>query len=121
MIQIFQKIVRPKSIFSDWYHLFNVISYWMARIENTKQRLLLFVTTEAHGFENPGGRVVQIFAKIMGGSRLSGKIDRGGPPILGFITFLLPSLLKFDWGGGGGGYYCMFSLPTPSPSPSLPP
>ncbi len=29
--------------------------------------------------ENPGGRVVQAFAKIPGGSRLSGKTGRGVP------------------------------------------
>jgi hypothetical protein len=46
--------------------------------------------------ENPGEGVTPIFAKIPeGGARLSGKIAKGGPPILGFIAFLLTSLLKF--------------------------
>jgi hypothetical protein len=36
----------------------------------------------------------------------------GGPPISGFIAFLLTSVLKFAWGG-----YCIY----PPPSPTSPP
>jgi hypothetical protein len=45
---------------------------------------------------------------------LSGKIARG-TPILGFIAFLLTSLLKFAWGGGGGSYVYPHPFP-PHPS-----
>jgi hypothetical protein len=48
--------------------------------------------------ENPVEGVAQVFAKIPGGSRLSWKIAKGGPPISGFIAFLLKSVLKFVWG-----------------------
>jgi hypothetical protein len=41
--------------------------------------------------ENPGEGV----PKSLGGSRLSGKFAWGGPPISGFIAFLLTSVLKF--------------------------
>jgi hypothetical protein len=47
--------------------------------------------------ENPGEGVPDVFLpkSLRGGSRLSGKIAKGGPPILGFIAFLLTSVLKF--------------------------
>ena len=48
--------------------------------------------------ENPVEEVAQVFAKIPGGSRISWKIAKGGPPISGFIAFLLKSVLKFVWG-----------------------
>jgi hypothetical protein len=38
--------------------------------------------------KNPGEGVLEVFAKIPRGSRLSGKNARGGPPISGFIAFL---------------------------------
>jgi hypothetical protein len=41
--------------------------------------------------ENLGKGVPQVFAKILGGSSLSGQNCKGGPPILGFIAFLLIS------------------------------
>ena len=37
--------------------------------------------------------------KFLGGSRLSGKFAWGGPPILGFIAFLLTSFSKICLGG----------------------
>jgi hypothetical protein len=41
--------------------------------------------------ENPGEGVQDVFAKIpRGGSRVVGKIARGGPPILRFILLLPP-------------------------------
>ncbi len=79
-----------------------------ARIVHRKQRLLLFVTKDAHGFENPEGRVAQMFVKILGGLRLSRKIDRGCPPILGFIN----KSMKFAWG-----VLCLPPSLTPPPSP----
>jgi hypothetical protein len=49
-----------------------------------------------HGLKIQERRYLMFFAKIPnGGSRLSGKIAWGGPPISGFITFLLTSVLKF--------------------------
>jgi hypothetical protein len=52
--------------------------------------------------------------KSLGRSRLSGKIagGGGGPPISGFIAFLLTSVLKFAWRG----YYI---FPPTSPHPPL--
>jgi hypothetical protein len=41
-----------------------------------------------------GRRYVMFFGKIPRGSRLSGKIAWRVPPILGFIAFLLTSVLK---------------------------
>jgi hypothetical protein len=60
--------------------------------------------------ENPGYRIAQIFAQIPGGSgglRLSGQNCQGSP-ILGFIVFLLTSLLKFA---------CGYYVYTPPPPP----
>ncbi len=52
--------------------------------------------------ENPGDGLAQIFAKIPGGGGAGVKAFRtklpGGSPLLGFIAFLLASLLKFAWG-----------------------
>ena len=46
--------------------------------------------------ENPGEGVPDVFCQNpQGGSRVSGKIAWGGPPISGFIAFLLTSVLKF--------------------------
>ena len=55
--------------------------------------------------KNAGEGVPDVFAKIPRGG--------GGPPISGFIAFLLTSVLKFAWGG----YYIN---PPPSP-PRHPP
>ncbi len=65
---------------------------------------------------NPGEGVPDVIAKIpRGGSRLAGKIARGGPPILCFIAFLLTSVLKFARGGS-------YIYQSPSPlSPKAPP
>jgi hypothetical protein len=40
-------------------------------------------------------------------------------PIAGFITFLLTSVLKFDWGGGGGGRRPILTLPPHPPTVCL--
>jgi hypothetical protein len=45
--------------------------------------------------ENPGEGYLMFLPKSLGGSRVSGKIAWGGPPILGFIAFLIKSVLKF--------------------------
>jgi hypothetical protein len=50
--------------------------------------------------------------KFLGGSRVSGKIARGGPPILRFIAFLLTSFSKICLGG---------AVSYPPPPPPLPP
>jgi hypothetical protein len=51
---------------------------------------------DAHGLKIQGRGYLVFFAEIpRGGSMLSGKIAWGGPPILGFIAFLLTSVLKF--------------------------
>jgi hypothetical protein len=51
---------------------------------------------DAHGLKIQGRGYLMFFAKIpRGGSRLSGKIAWGGPPISGFIAFLFSSVLKF--------------------------
>ncbi len=66
--------------------------------------------------ENPGEGVRDVFAKIpRGGSRVAGKIARGGPPILCFIAFLLTSFSKICLGGGG----VLFHTPLP-PYPPAP-
>jgi hypothetical protein len=50
--------------------------------------------------ENPGEGVRDVFAKIpRGGVKGFGKNCLGGPPILGFIAFLLTSFLKICLGG----------------------
>jgi hypothetical protein len=46
-------------------------------------------------FKIQGRGYLMFFAKIPRGARLSGKIAWGGPPISGFIAFLLTSVLKF--------------------------
>jgi hypothetical protein len=50
----------------------------------------------AHGLKIQGRGYLMFFFKIPRGSRLSGKIALGGLPFLGFIAFLLTSVLKFD-------------------------
>jgi hypothetical protein len=64
---------------------------------------------DAHGLKIQGRGYLMFFAKIPrgGGSRLPGNIDWEGPLILGFIAFLLTSVLKF----ARGGYYI---YPPPS-------
>jgi hypothetical protein len=61
--------------------------------------------------ENPGEGVRDQIPR--GGSRVSGKIARGGPPILCFIAFLLTSFSKICLGG------CCFIPPLPPPYPPL--
>ncbi len=64
--------------------------------------------------ENLGEGIPDVFwQNPKGGSRLSEKIawGGGGPPISGFIAFLLTSVLKFAWGG------TIFTLPPPPTSP----
>jgi hypothetical protein len=61
--------------------------------------------------EKPWGRMAQVFAKIPVGVKAFRKNFQGGPLILGFIAFLITSLLKFTWGGP------MCTLPL---SPSTP-
>ncbi len=56
---------------------------------------------------NPGDGVAQIFAKIPRGGPRSGQ-NFLGSPILGFIAFLLASLLKYAWRS-------MFTPLPPSP------
>ena len=73
----------------------------------SQRRLLLKRTHRCTLVENLGLRVARVFAKMPGGTRLSGKITRGGPLILDLIAFLLTSLVKFAWGAGGP----MFTLP----------
>ncbi len=60
------------------------------------------------GWKSRGGGTGCFLPKSLGGSRLSGKIDWGGPPISGFIAFLLTSVLKFAWGG-----YYIYTPPSP--------
>jgi len=60
--------------------------------------------------ENAGEGIPEVLPKSLVGSRLSGKNARGGPPILGFIAFLLTSVLKFDCRG-----YYIYPPPPPSP------
>ncbi len=63
--------------------------------------------------ENLGKGVPQVFAKISGGSSLSGQSCKGGPPILGFIAFLLISFF-FNLPGG-----LMLYHPPPPPCASM--
>ncbi len=71
----------------------------------SQRRLLLKRTHRCTLVENLGLRVARVFAKMPGGTRLSGKITRGGPLILDLITFLLTCLVKFAWGAGGAYVY----------------
>jgi hypothetical protein len=51
---------------------------------------------DAHGLKIQGRGVLVVFCQNpLGGSRLSGKLARWGPPISAFIAFLLTSVLKF--------------------------
>ncbi len=61
--------------------------------------------------ENRGEGVLDFFAKIPRGVKAFRKNCLGGPPISGFIAFLLTSVLKFAWGG----YYIYPPLPPTSP------
>ena len=63
---------------------------------------------DAYGLKIQGRGYLMFFAKIpRGGQGFQEKLP-GGPPISGFIAFLLTSVLKFAWGG-------CFIYPTPSP------
>ena len=63
------------------------------------------------GVENPGKGVRDVFAKIPrgggGGQGFQEKLPGGGPPILGFIAFLLTSFSKICLVG------CCFIPPSP--------
>jgi hypothetical protein len=61
--------------------------------------------------ENPGEGVPAVFAKIRWGRGVKAlrKNCLGGPTILGFIAFLLTSVLKFAWG--------VLYLPSPHLTP----
>jgi hypothetical protein len=50
---------------------------------------------DAHGLKIQGRGYLMFLPESLGRSRLSGKIAWGGPPISGFIAFLLTSALKF--------------------------
>jgi hypothetical protein len=71
------------------------------------------VTIVANRLKIQGRGYLKFLPKSLGGSRLSGKIDRGFPPILDFIAFLLTSVLKFAWGSD------IYPPPSPHPPPSL--
>jgi hypothetical protein len=64
--------------------------------------------------ENPGEGVSEVFAKIPrgGGGKTFKKNCLRGPPISGFIAFLLTSVLKFSRGG-----YYIYPPPTPHLTP----
>jgi hypothetical protein len=54
------------------------------------------LTIDAHGLKIQGMGYLMFFAKIpRGGQGFQEKLPGGGPPILGFIAFLLTSVLKF--------------------------
>ncbi len=61
------------------------------------------VTMDAHGLKIQGRGYLMFFAKIPRGVKAFRKNCLGGPPISGFIAFLLTSVLKFAWGG-----YCIY-------------
>ncbi len=63
------------------------------------------------GWKSRGGGP-DVFAKIPRGIKAFMENCLGGPPISGFIAFLLTSVLKFAWGGG----YCI-NPPCPPPGP----
>jgi hypothetical protein len=50
---------------------------------------------DAHGLKIQGRGYLIFFGNIPRGSRLSGKFAWEGPPISGFIAFLLTNVLKF--------------------------
>ena len=50
---------------------------------------------DAHGLKIQGRGYLMFFAKIPRGVKAFRKSCLGGPPILGFIAFLLTSVLKF--------------------------
>jgi hypothetical protein len=58
----------------------------------------LLVSIDAYGLKIQGG-YLKFLPKSRGGSRVSGKIARGSPLILGFIAFLLTSFSKICLGG----------------------
>ncbi len=68
---------------------------------------------DAHGLKIQGRGYGMFVPKFLGGggSRVSGKIAKGGPPILRFIAFLLTSFSKICLGG------CCFIHPPPPPLP----
>jgi hypothetical protein len=77
--------------------------------------LQMYMGIDAHGLKIQGRGYLMFFCQNpQGGSRVSGKIAWGGPPISGFIAFLLTSVLKFAWGG-----YYIYPPPSPPTSPPL--
>jgi hypothetical protein len=63
--------------------------------------------------ENPEEGVPEVFAKIPRGVKALRKNCQLGPPISGFVAFLLTNVLKFAWEEG--------PLYLPSPLPPSPP
>jgi hypothetical protein len=52
---------------------------------------------DAHRLKIQGRGYLKFLPKYLGKSRLSEKISRGVPSILGFNAFLLTGVSKFDW------------------------
>jgi hypothetical protein len=68
---------------------------------------------DAHELKIQGRGYLMFFAKIPRGVKAFKKnYLGGGPPISGFIAFLLTSILKFAWGGS-------YIYPPPPPTSSL--
>ncbi len=62
---------------------------------------------DVHELNIQGRGYLKSLPKSLGGFKAFRKNCQGGPPILGFISFLLTSVLKFAWG------CTIFTLPPP--------
>jgi hypothetical protein len=94
-------IIRLLS-FGCCYHLDNVIIalLLLAYCYQTNVGPKITFSIRCTRVENLGEGVPEVFAKISkGGQVFQEKVPGGGPPISGFIAFLITSVLKLVWGG----------------------
>jgi hypothetical protein len=99
-------------MFSLMYCFYIVFQKYPSLFENVTLQFLL-VVIDAHGLKIQGRGYLKFLPKSRGGGGEAFKKNcLGGPPISGFIAFLLTSVLKFS----RGGYYIY-----PPPSPTSPP
>jgi hypothetical protein len=63
---------------------------------------------DAHGLKIQGGGYLKFLPKSLGGVKGFRKNCQGGPPILGFIAFLLTNFSKICLGGAVSVHLCTF-------------
>jgi len=78
------------------------VTYY-CNVDESNKRWSRFIMKEVrdldvHELNNQGRGYLKSLPKSLGGFKAFRKNCQGGPPILGFISFLLTSVLKFAWG-----------------------